>query len=155
MTMAKGLTNGAQPMGAVATGERTTIRSRRGAGAISLHGYTYLGTARAALATLDITGTRIVRRAARRCLLISSTARGRPRAARRRRSRGYGMLAVIELHPAGGSGARGHLLQKKLFDTGLHLKTTGDSAIVAPPLIAEKQHVDRIVECLRKTLAGI
>ena len=23
------------------------------------------------------------------------------------------------------------------------------------PLIAEKQHVDRIVECLRKTLAGI
>jgi beta-alanine--pyruvate transaminase len=69
--------------------------------------------------------------------------------------RGYGMLAAIEVHPAGGPGARGHLLQKKLFDSGLHLKTTGDSAIVAPPLIAEKQHIDRIVECLRKTLAAV
>ena len=47
---------------------------------------------------------------------------------------------------------RGHVLQKKLFDNGLHLKTTGDCAIVAPPLIAEKAHVDTIAEILRKTL---
>ncbi len=42
--------------------------------------------------------------------------------------------------------------QKKLFDNGLHLKATGDAAIVAPPLIARRQHVDMIVEILRRTL---
>ena len=45
--------------------------------------------------------------------------------------------------------------QKELFDNGLHLKTTGDCAIVAPPLIAEKQHIDMIVDILRKTLTAI
>ena len=69
--------------------------------------------------------------------------------------RGYGMFATIDVHPAGGPGARGHVLQKKLFDNGLHLKTTGDSAILAPPLIAEKSHIDMIAEILRRTLAQI
>ena len=69
--------------------------------------------------------------------------------------RGYGMLAAIDVHPDGAPGKRGHVLQKKLFDNGLHLKTTGDCAIIAPPLIAEKKDVDIIVDCLRKTLATI
>jgi beta-alanine--pyruvate transaminase len=47
------------------------------------------------------------------------------------------------------------MLQKKLFDNGLHLKATGDSAIVAPPLIAERAHIDNIVEILRRTLKSI
>ena len=66
--------------------------------------------------------------------------------------RGYGMLAAIDVHPDGAPGARGHALQKKLFDGGLHLKATGDCVIVAPPLIAEKTHVDTIVDILRGTL---
>jgi beta-alanine--pyruvate transaminase len=69
--------------------------------------------------------------------------------------RGYGMLAAIELQPDGAAGKRGHAFQKALFDHGLHLKTTGDSAIIAPPLIAEKTHIDTIVGILRSTLAGI
>ena len=66
--------------------------------------------------------------------------------------RGYGMLTALDFHPDGVPGARGHALQKKLFDNGLHLKATGDCVIVAPPLIAEKAHVDTIVDILRKTL---
>ena len=69
--------------------------------------------------------------------------------------RGYGMFATIDIAPAGAPGARGHALQKKLFDNGLHLKNTGDSAIIAPPLIAEKSHIDLIGDILRKTLAAI
>ena len=69
--------------------------------------------------------------------------------------RGYGMLGAFDVAVDGTPGKRGHILQKKLFDNGLHLKTTGDAAIVAPPLIAEKSHVDRIVEILRKTLAAL
>jgi beta-alanine--pyruvate transaminase len=52
-------------------------------------------------------------------------------------------------------GRRGHVFQKKLFDAGLHLKTTGDCALVAPPLIAEKSHIDSIAEILRKTLKSL
>ena len=37
------------------------------------------------------------------------------------------MFATIDIAPAGAPGARGHAFQKKLFDNGLHLKTTGDS----------------------------
>ena len=35
------------------------------------------------------------------------------------------------------------------------LKTTGDSAIIAPPLIADKSHVDVIADILRKALATL
>ena len=69
--------------------------------------------------------------------------------------RGYGMLAGIDLHPDGTPGARGHRLQKKLFDSGLHLKATGDCVLVAPPLVAEDAHLDRIVEILRAVLPAI
>ena len=63
------------------------------------------------------------------------------------------MIAAIDIHAAGTPGSRGHALQKKLFDNGLHLKATGDCVIVAPPLIAEKAHIDTLVDILRKTLA--
>ena len=52
-------------------------------------------------------------------------------------------------------GHRGHVLQKKLFDNGLNLKTTGDCALIAPPLIAEKSHVDEIADILRKTVTSL
>ena len=54
----------------------------------------------------------------------------------------------------GGPGARGHALQKKLYDQGLHLKRTGDSLIVAPAFIAEKKHVDEIAGKLRDAISA-
>jgi adenosylmethionine-8-amino-7-oxononanoate aminotransferase len=35
------------------------------------------------------------------------------------------------------------------------VKNTGDCALVAPPLIAEKHHVDRITDILRKTVSTL
>ena len=52
--------------------------------------------------------------------------------------RSYGMFAAFDVESDGVPGRRGHVLQKKLFDNGLNLKTTGDCALIAPPLIAEK-----------------
>ncbi|MEP6658000.1 MAG: aminotransferase class III-fold pyridoxal phosphate-dependent enzyme, partial [Betaproteobacteria bacterium] len=69
--------------------------------------------------------------------------------------RGYGMFGTIDVASDGAPGKRGHALQKKLFDNGLHLKATGDALIIAPPLIAGKEHIDRIAEILRKTLATV
>ena len=37
----------------------------------------------------------------------------------------------------------------------MHLKATGDCVIVAPPLIAEKSHIDAMVDILRKTLSQV
>jgi beta-alanine--pyruvate transaminase len=49
--------------------------------------------------------------------------------------RGFGMLAGVEIRPGKARGARDTGLQAKLFDRGLHLKTTGNAAIIAPAFI--------------------
>jgi beta-alanine--pyruvate transaminase len=159
ITMAKGITNGAQPMGAVAISERIhdTIMAAAPEGAIEFfHGYTYSGhpaACAAGIATLDIYKN------------DGLFARGRELSPYFLDAvfslkdlpvvtdiRGYGMFAAIDLAVDAAPGKRGHNFQKKLFDNGLHLKTTGDCAIIAPPLIAEKSHIDMITETLRRTL---
>ena len=68
--------------------------------------------------------------------------------------RGIGLLAGVEVHAVDGKpGLRGTELQKRLFRNGCHIKWTGDTAIVAPSFIAERAHIDEIVDCLRRTLA--
>ena len=49
-------------------------------------------------------------------------------------------------------GMAGTEMQKALFWNGCHVKFTGDTGIVAPPFIAERAHVDEIVDKLRKTM---
>jgi len=66
--------------------------------------------------------------------------------------RGYGMLAGFDVAPEGRVGARGNELQKRLFDAGLHIKTTGDAGIVAPPLTVEKEQIDEMCEILKQEL---
>jgi beta-alanine--pyruvate transaminase len=163
MTMAKGLTNGAQPMGAVAVSQRVhdTIMNAAPAGGIELfHGYTYSGhpaACAAGLATLDIYEREGLFARGRELspyfLEALFSLRDLPGVTD---LRGYGMLGAIDVQgdPAA-PGKRGHLLQKKLFDNGLHLKTTGDTALVAPPLIAERAHVDEMFDVLRRTLKSL
>jgi len=162
ITMAKAITNGAQPMGAVAISERIhdTIMAAAPEGAIEFfHGYTYSGhpaACAAGLATLDIYRRDGLFERARALspyfLDALFSLRDLPLVTD---IRGYGLLGGIDVAVDGAPGRRGHALQKKLFDNGLHLKTTGDAAIVAPPLIAEKSHIDMIVDILRKTIAAL
>jgi beta-alanine--pyruvate transaminase len=162
MTLAKGLTNGAQPMGAVAISERIhdTIFAAAAEGAIEFfHGYTYSGhpaACAAGLATLDIYRDEglFERAAALSPYFLEAlwSLKGLPLVSD---LRGYGLLAGIDVASDGTPGRRGHALQKKLFDNGLHLKATGDCVIVAPPFIAERAHIDAIVDILRKTLQSL
>ena len=69
--------------------------------------------------------------------------------------RGYGLLAAIDTTVDGAPGRRGHVFQKKLFDNGLNLKTTGDAGIVAPPFISTHADVDTMTDILRRTLAEL
>jgi beta-alanine--pyruvate transaminase len=66
--------------------------------------------------------------------------------------RGYGMLAGFDIAPEGAPGRRGNLLQKRLFDAGLHIKTTGDAGLLAPAFIVEKDQIDEMVEILKQEL---
>jgi beta-alanine--pyruvate transaminase len=162
MTMAKALTNGAQPMGAVAASERIhdTIMAAAPEGATEfLHGYTYSGhpgPCAAGIATLDIYRNEGLFERARELspyfLDAVFSLSDIPVVAD---IRGYGMLAAIDLRADGAPGRRGQAFQKRLFANGLNLKTTGDAAIIAPPLIAERSHVDFIADVLRKTLVTL
>jgi beta-alanine--pyruvate transaminase len=162
ITMAKAITNGAQPMGAVAVTERIhdTIMAAAPEGTIEFfHGYTYSGhpaACAAALATLDVYRDEGLFERGRALspyfLDAMFSLRDLPVVTD---IRGYGMMAAVDIAADGVPGRRGHALQKKLFDNGLHLKNTGDTAIIAPPLIAERQHIDLIVDILRRTLAAL
>lgn len=66
--------------------------------------------------------------------------------------RGYGMIAGLELAMDGAPGRRGNDFYQSLFHQGLHIKTTGDNAIIAPALVAERSHVDELSELLRAKL---
>ncbi|MGH6610162.1 MAG: aminotransferase class III-fold pyridoxal phosphate-dependent enzyme [Burkholderiaceae bacterium] len=162
MTMAKGITNGAQPMGAVAVSERIydAIFNAAPEGGIEFfHGYTYSGhpaPCAAGLATLDIyerdglfeQGRKLSPYFLEGLLSLKDNSGVAD-------IRGYGMMGAVDVASGGVPGRRGHAFQKKLFDNGLHLKATGDSAIIAPPLIADRSHVDQIIEILKKTLKSI
>jgi beta-alanine--pyruvate transaminase len=155
MTMAKGLTNAAVPMGAVAaTGHiYDTITENSPAGIELFHGYTYSGhplASAAAIATMDL--HRADDLPARAAALLPywqeqiHSLRSAPGVIDIRNS---GLIAGIELTPRSGApGTRAMSILQRCFDDGLLIRTTADIIALSPPLIAEKQHVDRIVETL-------
>jgi beta-alanine--pyruvate transaminase len=68
--------------------------------------------------------------------------------------RGIGLFGAVDVEPiAGRPGVRGAELAWRLFDAGLHLKFTGDTALIAPPLVAQTQDLDRLFGILGDTLA--
>ena len=163
VTMAKALTNGAIPMGAVAVGDDIyrTVTEAAAEGAIELfHGYTYSAhpaACAAALAALNIYRDEgLFERAAAMSDYFLDAIWSLRDVSAVRDLRGIGMLAGVEVFPdAGGPGLCGNRLQKELFWNGAWVKWTGDSAIVAPPLVAERHHIDEIVGSLRRTLEAV
>jgi len=162
ITMAKALTNGAQPMGAVAVSERiySTIVDNATPGGVELfHGYTYSAhpaACAAGIAALDIYEREgLFERAAE----LSPYFLERVFELRDLRQitdiRGYGLLAGFDLAPAERPGARGYEATKKLFAAGMHIKFTGDSGILAPAFVAEKQHIDEMCRLLREVISGL
>ncbi len=159
MTMAKGLTNAAVPMGAVAVHDRIyrTIVDGAPAGIELFHGYTYSGhplAAAAAVAAID--------------LHVAEDLPGRARA-----MEGYfedavhslkdlpnvidirnmGLVAGIELQPRPGKPTdRAVRVFHRCFDAGVLIRTTGDIIALSPPLVAECPHIDRIFETLGEAI---
>jgi len=161
MTLAKALTNGNQPMGAVAVDDKiydTICNASAGPGIEFFHGYTYSGhpaACAAGIATMEIYEREgLFDRAAELSAYFLDAVFSLGDIAAVTDVRGYGLLAGFDLSPAGEApGTRGFEFQKKLFEAGLHIKMTGDSGIVAPPLVAEKAHIDEICATLRQVLS--
>jgi beta-alanine--pyruvate transaminase len=160
MTMAKALTNGAQPMGAVAVGAGVwqSIADRAPEHAIELfHGYTFSAhpaAAAAALATLDIyERERLFDRAAELSPYFLDRVFELADLPAVTDVRGYGLLAAFDLAPEGPPGERGYRCLKRLFDAGLLIKWTGDTGILAPPLIASLEDIDAMAATLHAVLS--
>lgn len=159
VTMAKGLTNGCVPMGAVAVTRSIHDAFMRGPpGAIELfHGYTYSAhpvACAAGLATLDIYRREGLLTRAKALSGMWEDAvqglRGRPHVID---TRNYGLIAGIELEPiAGKPGARAFEVYLKCFERGLLIRTTGDTIALSPPLIIEPAHIEEIFDTLARAL---
>src|SRR5580658_6410320 len=160
ITMAKALTNGAQPMGAVAVHAdiyRTILDASPAGVPEFFHGYTYSAhpaACAAGLATLEIYRKENLFARGRELsayFLDKMFALGDLPAVAD--VRGYGMLAGIEVKAGKAPGVRGNELQAKLYDRGLHVKTTGDNAIMAPAFIASRSDIDEMAAMLREAIA--
>jgi beta-alanine--pyruvate transaminase len=159
MTTAKGLSNGAIPMGAVFAQRKIYDAFMQGPeNTIELfHGYTYSAhpvACAAALATLDIyVKEELLTRAA----TLSSTweeavhsMRGLPNVID---VRNYGLIGAVELEPrAGKPGARAVEVFLKCFERGVMVRQTGDVIALSPPLIVERGHIAQIVETLSQVI---
>ena len=152
ITMAKGLTNAAVPMGAVAVSRKIhdTLVEGGPDGIELFHGYTYSGhplAAAAGIATLDIYRDEgLFERAAD----LSGYWEQAVHSLKGKRHvidlRNIGIVAGIELEPRPGApGKRGMELFHKCFDNGLLVRATGDIIALSPPLILEKAHIDEMI----------
>lgn len=159
MTCAKGLTNGAVPMGAAVVSDEiyAAIVDKAAPGIELFHGYTYSGhplAAAAGLATLQIYQDEgLFERAA----ALSATFEERVHALRGLRHvidcRNLGLVAGIELSPRmDAPGVRGMEVFERCFDQGLLIRVTGDIIALSPPLIVEESHLDELFDILARCI---
>ncbi|HZO24355.1 MAG TPA: aspartate aminotransferase family protein [Steroidobacteraceae bacterium] len=159
VTLAKGLTNGCIPMGAVLAKKAIYDAFMQGPeGSIELfHGYTYSAHPAACAAALAAVGIYqregLLTRARTLSDLWADAAhslRGLPHVID---VRNYGLIAGIELDPIPGKlGSRAHEVFLRCFERGLLIRQTGETLALSPPLIIERSHIDQIFTTVKEVL---
>ena len=163
ITMAKGLTNGTIPMGAVVTSDEifATFMAQPNQAAIELaHGYTYSGhpvACAAAIATIDIyQRDGLFERAEELSRHFETAAHALRDAPHVIDVRNMGLVAGIELASRPGQpGARAYETFVRCFENGTLIRVTGDIIALSPPLIISKQQIDDLFAAVRKALETI
>ena len=152
ITMAKGLTNAAVPMGAVAVSRHIHDGVVEGAadGIELFHGYTYSGhplAAAAGIAALDLYRDEGIFEHATSLHGYWEEAVHSLKGKRHIIDvRNMGIVAGIELEPRPGAPTKRAMeLFHKCFDNGLLVRATGDIIALSPPLILQKAHIDEMV----------
>jgi beta-alanine--pyruvate transaminase len=151
ITMAKGLTNAAVPMGAVAASRAVHDAIVEGGpdGIELFHGYTYSGhplAAAAGIATMNIYRDEEL---FARAESLEDYWQDAAHSLKGKRHvidvRNMGLVAGIELEPRPGAPTkRASELFQRCFDNGLLVRSTGDIIALSPPLILEKTHIDEM-----------
>ena len=160
MTVAKGLTNGCVPMGAVFAQQFIHDAFMNGPEHLIefFHGYTYSGhplACAAALATLDTYAEEgLLTRGREMAGFFEEavhTLDGLPNVID---VRNLGLVGGIELAPiAGEPGKRAFQVFLDCWEHGVLVRNTGDTIALSPPLIIEKQHIEHIVGTLAGAIA--
>ena len=160
ITCAKGLTSGTVPMGAVMVKQEIySAFQDRDPKAIDLfHGYTYSAhpmAAAALIATLDVyREDGLFEHANERSSYWENALHSLKGTDPIIDIRNLGLVAGIEMEAKEGKpGTRGYDVFTDAFHNhDLLLRITGDTIALSPPLIAEKEHIDQIVDILRKII---
>ena len=159
MTVAKGISNGSVPMGAVFT--KDAIHDAFMTGPEHLvefpHGYTYSAhplACAAALGTLDTYAEEgLLTRAAKMAPVFEDalhSVRGVPHVID---VRNIGLVGGIELEPIPGqAGKRAFDVFLGCWERGVMIRTTGDTIALSPPLIVENAHIDQMVSTIADVL---
>ncbi|TNE32868.1 MAG: aspartate aminotransferase family protein [Alphaproteobacteria bacterium] len=162
ITMAKGLTNAAVPMGAVAVRREVhdTVVNNSPAGIELFHGYTYSAhplAATAAIATLDVYREEgLFQRAVELEDYWADAVHSLKGARHVIDCRNVGLIGGIELEPRPGAPTKRAMeIFHRAFDEGLLIRVTGDIIALSPPLILEKTHIDEIFGKLAELLETI
>ena len=159
MTVAKGITNGCVPMGAVFVKQSVHDAFMTGPEHLIefLHGYTYSAhplACAAALGTLDTYAEDgLLTRAAQTAPVFENalhSLRGVPHVID---VRNIGLVGGIELEPiAGQPGKRAFDAFLACWERGVLIRTTGDTIALSPPLIVESSHIDQMVSTIADVL---
>ena len=159
MTVAKGLTNGCVPMGAVFASDKIHDAFMTGPEHLIefFHGYTYSAhplACAAALGTLDTYADEgLLTRAAELQGYFAECLHSLRDAPNVIDVRNIGLVGGIELAPLPGEPAkRAFNVFLDCWDKGVLIRTTGDTIALSPPLIIERSHIDQIIDTLRGAL---
>ena len=162
ITMAKGLTNGAVPMSAVAVRKGIFDAFMQGPPeTVELfHGYTYSGhplACAAGIATLDLYAAEgLFQRAAEMAPVWEDalhSLKGLPNIID---IRNIGLVGAVEFAPRDGApGARAYDCFIRCFEGGLAVRQTGDVIAMSPPLIVTAEQIDEIVSILGAVARGL
>jgi beta-alanine--pyruvate transaminase len=159
MTTAKGITNGAVPMGAVFAKKEIYDTFMTGPEHLIefFHGYTYSGhplACAAALATLDIYAEeKLFDRAANLSEYFGKAAHALRDLPNVIDIRNYGMVAAVELSPrAGEPTKRAYEIFVRAYEQGVLLRFTGDIIAISPPLIIDEAQIDHLYAVLAEAI---
>jgi beta-alanine--pyruvate transaminase len=162
MTLAKGITNGAVPMGAVLARNMVHDAFMQGPDHLIefFHGYTYsahplaCAAGLATLATYEEEG--LLTRAAELQGYFAEAVhalQGEPHVID---IRNFGLVAGVELAPrAGEPGKRAFDVFLDCYERGVLVRTTGDIVALSPSLIVERAQIDQIVDTLREAIRRV
>jgi len=162
ITCAKGMTNGAVPMGGVLVRDLVFDAMAQGpeAGVELAHGYTYSGhplACAAALATLSVYAEEgLFARAASLAPIWEDALHSLRGAPHVRDIRNLGLLGAVEIEStADAPGARARKCADVCFDHGVFVRALGDTLVLSPPLIVEESQIGQIRDAIAAGLKEV